>query len=322
MPSLENVGLGTNTGISRLDYAYDPSNFLYTRTYGLAPSNTTLRITYLIGGGIPANSPANSITGIKNATVVGGDPNALDNISVTNNTPATGGSDGDTVDEIRQNSLRAFNEQGRIVTLQDYVVRSYSLPRTLGSIAKVYASQDQLSSLNSTVDSIIDTNPLSISLYTLSYDINGNFSTPTLSLKENLRTYLSQYMILTDAINIKDAFVVNIGVEYEVLVYPNEVGRDVLLKCKNELISFFDKSKWNINQPINISDIYLVLDRVKGVQTVQNVRITNKVGGQYSPYAYDILSATKGNVIFPSLDPCIFEVKFPNIDIKGRITSS
>lgn len=319
-PTLDNVGLGTNTGVTRLDYAYDPSNFIYTRTYGLAPSNTTLVINYIVGGGVAANAPSNTITGIKSATLIGGNED-LDTITVTNPLPASGGSDGDTVEEIRQNSLRSFNEQGRLVTLQDYIVRSYSLPRTLGSIAKVYAVQDQLSSTASTTDIILDSNPLSISLYVLAYDLNKKLITSSLTLKENLKTYLSEYMMLTDAVNIRDAFVVNIGVEYEITTYPNEIARDVLFRCKNELINFFDITKWNINQPINLSDIYLLLDRVKGVQTVQNVRIVNKVGGEYSQYGYDIESATRGNIVFPSLDPCVFEVKFPQTDIKGRITT-
>jgi hypothetical protein len=319
-PTLDNVGLGTNTGVTRLDYAYDPSNFIYTRTYGLAPSNTTLQINYIVGGGVTANAPANTVTGIKSATLTGGDTN-LDNISVNNPLPASGGSDGDTVEELRQNSLRAFNEQGRLVTLQDYIVRSYSLPRTLGSIAKVYAVQDELSSTASTTDIILDSNPLSISLYILAYDLNKKLTTSSLTLKENLRTYLSEYIMLTDAVNIRDAFVVNIGLEYEITTYPNEIARDVLFRCKTELINFFDITKWNINQPVNLSDIYLLLDKVKGVQTVQNVKVVNKVGGNYSQYGYDIISATRGNIVFPSLDPCIFEVKFPDTDIKGRITT-
>jgi hypothetical protein len=319
-PTLDNVGLGTNTGVARLDYAYDPSNFLYTRTYGLAPSNTTLVINYIVGGGVTANAPANTITGIKFATLTGGDTN-LGNISVNNPLPASGGSDGDTVEELRQNSLRAFNEQGRLVTLQDYIVRSYSLPRTLGSIAKVYAVQDQLSSIASTTDIILDSNPLSISLYVLAYDLNKKLINSSITLKENLKNYLSEYIMLTDAVNIRDAFIVNIGLEYEITTYPNEIARDVLFRCKTELISFFDITKWNINQPINLSDIYLLLDKVKGVQTVQNVRVINKAGGQYSQFGYDIDSATKGNIVFPSLDPCIFEVKFPETDIKGRITT-
>ena len=321
VPSLENVGLGTNIGLSRLDYAYDPSNFLYTRSYGLAPSNTTLQITYLVGGGVTANVPSNSINSIRTINVTGGDPQAINRITVTNPLPAVGGSDGDTPEELRQNAIRSFNEQGRVVTLQDFIVRSYSLPRTLGSMAKVYAVQDQLSSISSTTDSIIDSNPLSISLYTLSYDIDKKLTASTSTLKQNLKNYLSQYMLLTDAVNIKDAFIINIGVNYEIVIYPNEVGRELLLKCNQALIDYFNISNWNINQPINLSDVYLLLDRVKGVQTVKSVKIVNKVGGFYSQFAYDIDSATRANTVFPSLDPSIFEVKYPNSDIKGRIVS-
>jgi hypothetical protein len=319
IPSAENVGLGVNSGVSRLDYTYDPSNFLYSRTYGLAPTNTTLTIRYLVGGGTQANIPANTLTEISSITL---DPSdQLANIFVTNTEAATGGSTGDSIQEIKQNSLRAFNEQGRAVTLEDYIVRCYSLPPSLGSISKVYISQDQNLSNNSTTDTIIDSNPLSLSLFVLSYDQNGNFANATSTLKENLRKYISQYIMLTDSINIKDPFIVNIGIEYDILTLPGNPGREVLLRCKNTLINYFSNSNRNINQPINLAEIILLLDRVKGVQSVENVRIVNKVGGNYSQYAYDIQGATKGNIVYPSLDPCIFEIKFPETDIKGRITT-
>lgn len=319
IPSAENVGLGTNAGITRLDYLYDPSNFLYSRTYGLAPSNTTLTIRYLVGGGIEANIPANTLTEIKSITL---DPSdQLPNIFVNNIEAATGGSTGDSIQEIKQNSLRAFNEQGRAVTLEDYVVRCYSLPPSLGSISKVFISQDQNFSQNSTTDTIIDSNPLSLSLFVLSYDQNGNFANATNTLKENLKKYLSQYIMLTDSINIKDPFIVNIGIEYDITTLPNNPGREVLLRCKNTLINYFNNSNRNINQPINLAEVILLLSRVKGVQSVQNVKVINKAGGNYSQYVYDIEGATKGNVVYPSLDPCIFEVKFPETDIKGRITT-
>lgn len=328
-PDPTNVGLGTTQGISRIDYAFDPSNFLSTNSYGLAPSNTTLTIKYLVGGGVAANVPANTIT-----TLVGYESQPTDNTAtpptppaqlgtVTFNNPlaAAGGRDGDTVDELRENSLRAFNEQGRAITLQDYTVRALSMDAKYGSIAKVYITQDQLTNPNSSTDSIIDSNPLSLSIYTLAYDNNKNLITSTSTLKNNLKTYLSEYMILTDAINIKDAFVVNIGVTFDIIVKPNFIGRDVLLTCTNLVKDHFDITKWNINQPINISSIYTLLDQVKGVQTVQKINITNNVGGTYSQYAYSIEGATRNNIIYPSYDPCIFEVKFPDIDIKGRITT-
>lgn len=314
-PDPTNVGIGTNQGISRIDYAYDPSNFLHTKTYGQAPLGT-LQIRYLVGGGISANVPANTITNLLTSI-----PDPTNSITFNNPEAATGGRDGDTVEEIRQNSLRSFNEQGRAVTLQDYTVRALSLPAKYGSVGKVYITQDQLTNPNSATDSIIDSNPLSLSLYTLAYDNNRNLQLATVNLKNNLKTYLSQYMLLTDAINIKDAFVVNIGVNFDIILRPNYLGRDVLLECDNLLIDYFDIRKWNINQPINVSSIYTLLDQVKGVQTVQKVEIINLSGGLYSEYAYDIKGATRNNIIYPSYDPMIFEVKSPNTDIKGRITT-
>jgi hypothetical protein len=319
-PDPTNVGLGKVSPISRLKYAYDPTNFLHTESYGLAPSNTTLTITYLTGGGIVANAPANTITTPATPPTVSGTGDAT-TITFNNPQPAVGGKDGDTVEDIRQNSLRSFNEQGRAVTLQDYTVRALSLPAKYGSIGKVYIIQDQLTNSNSTSDAIIDSNPLSLSMYTLAYDNNKNLIGTAESLRNNLRTYLSQYMLMTDAINIKDAFVVNIGVNFDIIIRPNFLGRDVLLQCTNALIDYFDIAKWNINQPINLSSIYTLLDKVKGVQTVQNIQIVNKTGGSYSQYAYDIEGATRTNIVYPSYDPMIFEVKFPTTDIKGKIVT-
>lgn len=318
-PDPTNVGFGSNQGISRIDYAFDPSNFLATTSYGLAPSSTTLTIKYLVGGGVSANIPANTLTTLVSfgGTVLG------DTSTLTFNNPqaASGGKDGDTVEELRQNSMKAFNEQGRAVTLDDYTVRALSLPSKYGSIAKVYVTQDQLTNPNNTSDSIIDSNPLSLSLYSLAYDNNKNLVHSTSTLKNNLKQYLAQYMVLTDAINLKDAFVVNIGINFDIIAKPNFSGRDVLVSCTTLLQDYFDITKWNINQPINLSSIYTLLDQVKGVQTVQRVEAVNLVGGNYSEYAYDIKGATRHNVIYPSYDPMIFEIKYPNTDIKGRITT-
>jgi hypothetical protein len=315
-PDPTNVGLGTPQGISRIDYAYDPSNFLHTQTYGLAPQGT-LQIKYLVGGGVASNVPANTVTNAVSISKIG----TGTNLTFNNPQAASGGRDGDTVEELRQNSMRAFNEQGRAVTLQDYTVRALSLPSKYGSIGKVYITQDQLTNPNSATDSIIDSNPLSLSLYTLAYDSNRNLITSTPTLKSNLKKYLAEYMTLTDAINIKDAFVVNVGINFDVVVRPNYTGRDVLIQCNNLLQSYFDIRKWNINQPIDLSNLYTLLDQVKGVQTVQKIEVVNLAGGEYSQYAYDISGATRNNTVYPSYDPMIFEVKFPTTDIKGRITT-
>lgn len=318
-PDPTNVGFGSNQGVSRIDYAYDPSNFLSTKSYGLAPSNTTLTIQYLVGGGVQSNAPANTVTnvvGYGNSAFTGST-----SLTFNNPTAAIGGRDGDTVDELRENTLRAFNEQGRAVTLQDYTVRALSMASKYGSIAKVYITQDQLTNPNNATDSIIDSNPLSLSLYTLAYDNNKNLTATTSTLRNNLKVYLSEYMILTDAINIKDAFIINIGINFDIIVKPNFIGRDVLLSCTNRLKDYFNITKWNINQPINLSSIYTLLDQERGVQTVQKIEVVNKAGDTYSQYAYDILGATRSNIVYPSYDPMIFEVKYPDTDIKGRITT-
>lgn len=322
-PDPTNVGLGTAQGVSRLDVAFDPSNFLFTRAYGLAPpAGSTLTIQYLKGGGISANEPANSIDSIVTLQT---DSLSVDNLSVNNRLPATGGRDGDSIEELRQNSIRAFNEQGRAVTLRDYAIRALSLPPRLGSIAKAYATQDELSNTFNNVNNEIDDNPLAISLYVLSKDIDGKLTATSTSLRNNLKKYISQYSLITDAVNIKDAFVINIGVQFEILPLPNYIGRDVLLNCTNRLIEYFNISNWSINQSINFSPIYTLLDRVKGVQSVQSIKVVNKAGTvngrSYSQYAYDTEGATRGNIVYPSLDPCIFEVKYPNEDIQGRITT-
>ena len=315
LPDATTVGSATNQGVRRLDYSYDPSNFLFSKAYGIAPtSDVTVR--YLKGGGVAANVPANTITQV---STIGGSNTGT--VTVNNTQPAFGGRDGDNEDELRENSLRAFNEQSRTVTLQDYTVRSLAMPSRFGSIAKAFATQDQLVNTNIDTTSIKDSNPLSIALYILAYNNEGKLTNASSTLKNNLKTYLSEFIMVTDSVTIKDAYVVNIGVEYELIMRPNYISRDVLLACNIKLQEYFKTQKRNINQSINLADVFRELDKVKGVQTVQKVEIVNKQGGDYSQYAYDVKGATRDNVVYPSYDPCIFEVKYPNLDIKGRITT-
>ena len=155
----------------------------------------------------------------------------------------------------------------------------------------------------------------------LAYDNNRNLTTATTTLKENIKTYLSEFKMLSDALDIRDAYIVNIGVSYEIVLLPEYNSREVLLKVQEVVKDFFDINKWTINQPIELSKLYTVIDRVKGVQSAENIEITNKYGGSYSDVEYDLSNAVKKNVIYPSYDPMIFEVKFPDRDIVGRITT-
>ena len=320
LPDPQNIKkFGDKQAVEQIDRAFDPSNFLFTRTYGLAPSNTTLTIRYLTGGGVESNAPANSITEKDVVTTTATDSTFLDTLTFNNEKPASGGKDGDTVEELRQNSLKSFSEQKRAVTTSDYTVRALSLPPQFGSVAKAFVTREFN---QNSIKSPLDSNPLALALYILAYDNSGKLITASTSLKNNLKKYLTEYMMITDAIDIKDAFIINVEVKFEVLTLPNYASRDVLLNCTNKLKDYFKTSKRDINGPINTSNVFTVLDSVKGVQTVKSVDIFNKAGGNYSGFGYDVEGATKGGVVYPSYDPCIFEIKYPDIDISGRVTTT
>ena len=329
IPNPDNIGLGIKDGRSKLDTAYDPSNFLYTKAYGQVPSNTTLTVTYLVGGGIESNVNSNTITNIETLKTFNKPNinNALLNfvrgsVAVTNPEKAVGGGVGDTLEEIRMNAMAAFSAQKRTVTKEDYLIRTLSMPPRFGRVAKVYITQDdQISPLTTEPNRI--PNPLALNLYTLGYDRNKKLTNLNTATKTNLSTYLEQFRMLTDAVNIKDAFAINFTVDFEIVTFKSYNNEEVILNCISELKDFFNIDKWQINQPIIISEVYNLLGNVLGVQSVESISFSNISGANvgYSQYKYDFSQATRGGIIYPSLDPSIFELKYPNSDIKGRVTT-
>ena len=329
IPNPDNIGLGIKDGRSKLDTAYDPSNFLYTKAYGQVPSNTTLTVTYLAGGGLDSNVNSNTIT--TNGTLsITNNPNlnpsmlnfVKSTIQPSNPEAAKGGGAGDSIEDIRLNTAANFSAQQRTVTKDDYIVRTLSMPSKFGRIAKAYITQDdQISPLTTEPNRI--PNPLALNLYTLGYNADKQLSTLNTATKTNLSTYLEQYRMLTDAINIKDAFVINFGIDFEITVFKNFNNQKVLLECIAELQEYFNVDKWQINQPIIISDVKNLIGEIRGVQTVEDIKFINKSGLflGYSQYKYSFQKATRKEVIYPSMDPSIFELKYPNTDIKGRVTT-
>ena len=330
-PNSDNVGMGLPYGTDKLLTAYDPSNFLYTRTYGLSPSNTTLTVEYLVGGGATSNVPVNSITQLSSGTVTffGASLDSTlqstvrDSLAFNNPNAATGGGDGDTNEDVRQNAIAQYPTQLRTVTKDDYSIRSLSLPSKYGVVSKVYITQNAgISPNRRTPEGSYDTNVLD--LYLLSRNTTGKLSIADPALKQNLITYLGEYRMLTDAVVIKDAFIINIGVNFDVILQPNFNNRVILNNCINALIAYFDIDRWQLNQPILINNVRNVLDNIEGIQTVKKLEIVNKVGTNenYSEFAYDMNGATIDEVLYPSLDPSIFELKFPDTDIQGRVVTN
>jgi hypothetical protein len=162
-------------------------------------------------------------------------------------------------------------------------------------------------------------NPFAINLYLLGYDTNNNLTPINRAVKENLKTYLNEYKILTDGVNVIDGFVINIGLNFEITAYKNYNKSEVLTNCISELKRYFSIDNWTFNQTINLSEVELLISNVEGVSSVPMLEVTNKCGGNYAPNSYNITAATKGKIVYPSLDPSVFEIKFPDSDIRGRV---
>jgi hypothetical protein len=326
IPNPNNVGIGLPQTQDKLKTAFSPSNFLFTKTYGIAPSNTTLTVRYLTGGGVGSNISANTLTQISNKSNIkflndNLDTTAasyvFDSVAINNPTAGSGGGAGDTANEIKNNALGAFSSQLRTVTNDDYLVRALSLPPEYGTLAKLCVEAQKLENLfPGEVPSVLD-------MYVLSYNNNRNLIPTSEATKRNLATYLAQYRNINDSIRILDAYIINIGVDFDIVTLPNYNSNQVLNNCILQLRNYFSIDNWQLKQPIYLKDLFILLDQVEGVQTVNNVHITNKTtnDGDYSRFGYDIAGATQNNIIYPSLDPSIFEVKYPNTDIKGRVVN-
>lgn len=327
IPNPINVGIGLDYFERATDVSIDPTNFLYTKTYGSAPNNTTLTVKYAISNGLLGNVRSNTLTEINTITfgptIENLDVNVLqeiqNSVTVTNPHAAYGGLNRKDFDIMREEAMANFAAQNRAVTKEDYILRCYTLPDKYGSIAKAYVEQDIQTSKWNASERI--PNPYSLNLYILSYNDSKQFVNANEALKENLRQYLRQYRLLTDAINIKDPFIINIGIEYDILTRPNYNSYEVLLKCNERLMHLLSNENMQINGPILLSNLITELDKVEGVQSVENFLVKNLYDTTlgYSGNLYDLNVAKRNNIIYPSLDPCIFEVKYPKNDILGRV---
>jgi len=359
IPNPTNVGSSLPGSPSKLGQAFDPSNFLKTEAYGLAPNRTTLTIKYSNGGGIDDNVNSNDINQITNISFDIQDAllnentvtDSKNSVTFNNPRPAAGGSGGQTIREVRENALSFYQAQSRAVTKEDYVVRALALPQRYGNVAKVHMVQDDQLNKATGVDELervvtqsdVDNkrtikslqvrtpNPLAMNMYTLGYDSNKNLAPLSQIVKQNLSTYLSQFRIVTDAVNIKDAYIINLAVNFSILTKVGFNKNDVLLRCVATLQDFFNIDRWQVGQPIVMSDIAYELSLVDGVASVLKPTENNpndlpivienkyKTTEGYSGNFYDINSGIIDGVLYPALDPSIFEIKYPNTDIQGKV---
>ena len=344
IPNPDNVGSNLPDSPSKIYETFDPSNFLKTKTYGLAPSNTTLSISYQYGGGVQDNVGVDEINKIAGITLEIDSTNlsqsTLDTVKqsvrISNPEASSGGLGAESVDELRENIKAFFQAQGRAVTKEDYIIRTYALPDKYGNIAKAYIVQDdQLSGTPQSSYQITQEdvgkplseiqnripNPLALNLYVLGYNSNRKLSIVNDAVKQNLKTYLSRFRPITDAVNIKNGYIINIGVDYKIITKSNFSQEQVLGLVNERVAEFFNIDNWQINQPIVLSDLGYEISLVDGVASVTDINIVNKyqTSEGYSGNGYDVDGALKNGILYPSLDPSIFEVKFPLKDIRGEV---
>ena len=347
IPNPDNVGSNLPDSPSKIYEVFDPSNFLKTKTYGLAPSNTTLTITYQFGGGVQDNVGVDTITEIDAITLqvdtAGLNQSTLDivktSVAVSNPEASTGGLGLESVEELRENIKAFFQAQGRAVTKEDYIIRTYALPDKFGNISKAYIVQDdQLSGTPQSNYQITQEdvgkkfseiqnripNPLALNLYVLGYNSNKQLSIVNDAVKENLKVYLSRFRPVTDAVNIKNGYIINIGVNYQIITKSNFLHDQVVGLVNERVKEFFNIDNWQINQPIVLSDLGYEMSLVDGVASVVDIKIVNKfeTSEGYSGNGYDVDGALKNGILYPSLDPSIFEVKYPDIDIQGSVVGT
>ncbi len=317
LPNPDLIGSGVLGSDAFLTSAIDPSNFIFTKTYGEIPHSTVITVSYLEGYGVEANVPAQEIKNIlaKNAFFLytnldNSQKNiVLSSLVVNNRQPARGARTKESIESIRQGALGALHAQRRAVTDLDYVVRAMSMPSRFGRVAKAWAQRNPDD--NFTVD-----------LFVLGQDSNGHLTQLNEATKQNLRTYLTSFRILTDSVNIRDGYIINLGLRFAITVLPRFNQQQVLAKCIQRLKDKFSLENMGFRQPIILKDVVAELSLVDGVQNIPELPVffVKNIEG-YSQVYYPLDVATRNGVIYPSADPAIFEIRNLDIDIEGRIAN-
>lgn len=296
-------------------YSIDPRNFLKTRTLGLSPYNTTLTVTYRVGGGPDGNVDPGSIDAMSQASLsfVSTNLNSLKkgdveaSVQCFNTDRTDGGMPEESVREIKQNSAAFFAAQDRCVTRADVIARILSLPAKYGRPSKVYVKTDDYST--SAVDA-----------YILAEDSESHLVVPSQTLKGNIATYLNQYRMLTDGFNIFDGVVINMRCNFGVVVAPSFNKSETLSRCLDELSSYFSNIDAQIGRPLVRSDVIATLQAVDGVISVYELGFSNVFGTtdglQYSSARFDFKEATRNGIVYCPNDS-VFELKYPRRDVIG-----
>jgi len=299
------------------DTSFDPSVLNETDKLGVVPVNTVLTIIYRINTSEDANAATNTVTRVGSANFQFSSPEALDeskknqvinSLSLLNEEPIVGDVSLVSPDEIKERALGNFASQYRAVTKQDYISMAYNMPAKYGKFKRVAIELDS--------DSY---NQRNMNFYVVSENIDGKLVASSSTLKSNLKTWINQYRMINDTIDVLDAKIANIGIEFQAIAFPGVNKYDVLNDCVAVLKSVFDRTFY-IGEPLLITDVYQTLKSVPDLMDVVDVNITVKNGATYSSSPIDIEEAMSadGRYVNAPIDT-VFEIKYPNSDIVGTI---
>jgi hypothetical protein len=321
IPNLADYALPLAGRRTFASFAIDPQNFLKTQTLGLSPYNTTLTVSYRVGGGPTTNVQNGSIKSVTNAQLDFSTTSldtvkksaVINSLECINVQKTDGGAPEETIAEIKANSAAFFAAQNRVVTKEDFIARILTLPAKFGKPDKVYVKRDSI-------------NPLAIDVHVLARDADNHLQLASANLKANIRSYLAPYRMITDGINILDAKIINLRVKFGVTVSPKVNRTEVLAKCLSTIQDYFNVDGQQIGHPIVISELAANLQAVQGVISVYELVFTNVIGNAplpgsqitlpYSNTRFDVSHSRQDEIIYCPQDS-IFEVKFPMVDIQG-----
>ena len=298
------------------DTTFDPTRISKNRSYGIVPANTTLFVTYRTTNSNNSNVAAGTINKVNNAQLSFENPNVLsqtkiaelrESIEVSNEKPITGDVRNPSSAEIKRRIIDTFPTQNRAVTQNDYENVVYRMPSKYGSVKRVSVYKDQ------------DSMKRNLNMYVISENESRKLVATNATIKNNIKTWLNNYRMINDTIDILDPYIINLGIDFVIRLAHGANSEEVLGNCITQLSQNYNETFF-IGESFQSSDIYSILKSIQGVLDVSSVKITNKSGGQYSPTTFNVTKNTSPDgtrVLCPS--NAIFEIKFPTSDIRGKI---
>ena len=298
------------------DTAFDPSDLIGTDKLGIGPANTTLTITYRANTTNSSNAGVGAVSSVIDPIVEFNDPtvtntqaarSVVSSIEAFNEEPIIGSVRNPTTDEIRRQALNIFPTQNRAVTATDYEAITYAMPSHFGSVKRCRVVRDQ------------DSLKRNLNMYVVSEDRQGKLIQSNSAIKDNLKIWLNRYRMINDTVDILDAKVVNIGIEFEVVSNEDVNRYEVLDNAIQALVLKFNKTMY-IGERFYITDVFTELNKVRGVVDTVNVKLVNKSGGSYSQSTFNIDKYMSLDGRYLSVpDNVILEIKYPTVDIKGTV---